>query len=105
MFYAMNRFIVLSEQAAAFEARWREREVHISTLPGFVVFNLLRGPEKEGGVLYVSHTLWRTRADFEAWTKSEAFRAAHRDAGSGTRLTTGHPVFEGFDSVLETVPA
>lgn len=105
MFFAMNRFTVGPDNVAAFEARWRDREVHMDKLPGFVMFNLLKGPEKDGGVLYISHTQWRTKADFEAWTKSEAFRAAHRDAGTGARLTLGHPVFEGLESVLETVPA
>jgi len=53
-------------------------------------------------VLYASHTIWRSREDFEAWTRSEAFRAAHRDAGQGRSLTIGHPEFEGFD-VLQVV--
>lgn len=104
MFYAMNRFIVEHAQAQAFEQRWAEREIHINALPGFVLFNLLRGPEKDGGIVYVSHTQWQSKADFEAWTRSEAFRAAHRDANTGAKLTIGHPVFEGFESVLETAP-
>ena len=47
--------------------------------PGFVEFHLLKGPEREDHVLYASHTIWRSYADFEAWTRSEAFRAAHRE--------------------------
>ncbi len=105
MFYAMNRFVVLPDQIDTFEQRWREREVLINTLPGFVSFHLLKGPQKDGGQLYVSHTIWSSKGDFEAWTKSEAFRAAHRDAGAGAKLTVGHPVFEGFDPVVETLPA
>jgi hypothetical protein len=31
----------------------------------------------EDHTLYASHTVWESRAAFEAWTKSEAFRAAH----------------------------
>jgi heme-degrading monooxygenase HmoA len=53
-------------------------------------------------VLYASHTIWRSHADFEAWTRSEAFRAAHRDAGQGRSLTISHPEFEGFE-VIQTV--
>ena len=41
-------------------------------------------------------------AAFEAWTKSEAFRAAHRDAGDHKPLYFGHPRFEGFE-VRQTV--
>ena len=53
-------------------------------------------------MLYASHTTWRSRADFEAWTTSEAFRAAHRNAGQNRPLYLGHPEFEGFE-VLQTI--
>jgi heme-degrading monooxygenase HmoA len=38
----------------------------------------------------------------QAWTRSDAFRRAHRDAGSNKPLYLGHPEFEGFE-VLQTV--
>ena len=47
-----------------------------------------------------THSVWRSHADFEAWTKSEAFRAAHRNAGGTKPLYLGPPEFEGFDTVL-----
>jgi heme-degrading monooxygenase HmoA len=54
-------------------------------------------------VLYSSHTVWANRPAFEARTQSDAFRAAHRNAGTETRaLYLGHPEFEGFE-VLQTV--
>jgi heme-degrading monooxygenase HmoA len=54
-------------------------------------------------VLYSSHTIWANHAAFEGWTQSEAFRAAHRNAGGETRsLYLGHPEFEGFE-VIQTV--
>jgi hypothetical protein len=62
------------------------------------------GPEREDHVLYASHTVWRSREDFEAWTRSEAFRAAHRNAGDNKPLYLGHPVFEGFE-ILQTITA
>ncbi|MBN9134475.1 MAG: antibiotic biosynthesis monooxygenase, partial [Phyllobacterium sp.] len=49
---------------------------------------------------YASHTVWRTQADFTAWTQSEHFRAAHRNAGDTKPSYIGHPQFEGF-SVVE----
>lgn len=99
MFIAMNRFKVRKGEEAAFETRWRERDSQLHTVPGFVAFNLLKGPEREDHVLYASHTTWQSHADFEAWTRSEAFRAAHRTAGQGRSLTIGHPEFEGFEAV------
>lgn len=100
MFIAMNRFKVKLGSEAEFERIWRERDSHLSTVPGFVSFDLLKGAEKEDHVLYASHSLWRTKADFEAWTRSEAFRAAHRDAGASKVQYLGPPQFEGFESVL-----
>ncbi len=104
MYIAMNRFQVKKESTADFETVWRDREVHIDKLPGFVSFHLLRGPEREDHVLYSSHVVWQSKADFEAWTQSEAFRLSHRNAGKGPALTLGHPVFEGFE-VLQTLDA
>ena len=55
-------------------------------------------------MLYSSHTVWRSYADFEGWTKSEAFRKSHARAGNPAPkpMTLGHPDFEGFH-VLQTV--
>jgi heme-degrading monooxygenase HmoA len=49
--------------------------------------------------LHASHTVWKNRATFEAWTRSEAFRAAHRKAGDNKPLYLGHPQFEGFEAI------
>jgi heme-degrading monooxygenase HmoA len=105
MFIAMNRFSVLAGQEAAFEAVWLGRETHLGKSPGFIAFHLLRGPKTDETTLYASHTLWRSRDDFEAWTRSEAFRAAHRDAANNRPLYAGPPRFEGFDVIQEVTPA
>jgi len=41
--------------------------------------------------LYLSHTVWQSKAAFEAWTRSEEFRAAHKDAGQNKPLYIDHP--------------
>jgi heme-degrading monooxygenase HmoA len=103
MFIAMNRFKVASGSEAAFEELWTTRDTHLKEVPGFVEFHLLKGPQREDHVLYASHTIWASRAAFETWTQSEAFRAAHRNAGHESRaLYLGHPEFEGFE-VIQTV--
>jgi heme-degrading monooxygenase HmoA len=99
MFIAMNRFQVTKGSEAAFEHVWASRDTHLHKVPGFVEFHLLRGPEAEDHTLYASHTIWQSRATFEAWTKSEAFRAAHARAGDNKPLYLGHPQFEGFETV------
>ena len=104
MFIAMNRFKVRKGEERAFETRWHERDTHLHTVPGFVEFQLLKGPERDDHVLYASHSVWRSHDDFEAWTRSEAFRAAHRNAGEGRSLTISHPEFEGFE-IIQTAMA
>jgi len=101
MFIAMNRFRVLRGSEADFETVWTSRDTHLRDVPGFIAFHLLRGPEREDHTLFASHTLWADHAAFEAWTQSEAFRAAHRGAGGNKPLYLGHPEFEGFDVVQE----
>jgi heme-degrading monooxygenase HmoA len=102
MFIAMNRFRVKKGSEQAFEQVWLNRDSQLNTVPGFVEFHLLKGPEHEDFTLYASHTVWRSMSAFEAWTKSEAFRAAHKDAGQNKPLYIDHPQFEGFE-VRQTV--
>src|SRR5205085_3831100 len=105
MFVAMNRFRVPHGQEAAFEEVWLSRDSHLETVPGFKTFNLLRGPSDESTTLYASHSIWASKAAFEAWTRSEAFRAAHRSAGDHKPIYSGHPQFEGFESLQQVVAA
>ena len=105
MFIAMNRFHVRRGQEAAFEQLWRNRESHLHEMAGFIAFRLLCGPADEVHTLFASHTVWASRAAFEAWTRSAAFRAAHRDAGTTKGLYDGHPLFEGFEVVETRLPA
>jgi heme-degrading monooxygenase HmoA len=99
MFIAMNRFKVPQDAAEQFETMWRERDSHLREMDGFVEFHMLRGPEREDHVLYASHTVWASKAAFEAWTRSEQFRRSHARAPSSKPLYLGHPEFEGFDVV------
>jgi heme-degrading monooxygenase HmoA len=104
MYIAMNRFQVALGNEDAFQNVWTSRDTFLAGVPGFVEFHLLRGPTNEDHTLFSSHTVWRSFEDFEAWTKSEAFRNAHRNAGDNKPLYIGHPRFEGFE-VVQTVKA
>jgi heme-degrading monooxygenase HmoA len=104
MYIAMNRFEVVKGREADFEAVWRSRPSRLATVPGFIEFHLLRGPEANDFTLYSSHTVWTGKAAFVAWTESEAFREAHRTAGEVRGIYRGHPVFEGFEVVSRLLP-
>ena len=100
MYIAMNRFRIAPGHEEDFERLWRERDSELDEVPGFVEFHLLRGPNDEEATLYASHTVWRSEGDFRAWTDSESFRRAHAQARAPKGTYLGHPVFEGFESIL-----
>ena len=77
----MNRFKIALNRENDFENIWKKRETHLNDVPGFIEFHLVKGKSEETHTLYASHSTWNTRKDFENWTKSEAFRKAHKGAG------------------------
>jgi len=99
MYIAMNRFTVPNDNTADFEALWLGRDSHLKGMDGFVEFHMLKGPEADGVTLYASHTVWASEEAFNAWTRSDAFREAHRNAGSTRKLYEGSPKFEGFSAI------
>ncbi len=100
MFIAMNRFRIAKGRESDFEELWRKRDSSLDEVPGFREFHLLKGPSDDEATLYASHTVWESRADFEAWTESESFRKAHANARAPKGTYLGHPNFEGFEAVL-----
>ncbi len=88
-FIACNQFYVPSDTAAAFEKRWASRESKLKECDGFIAFSMLRrdiGSGKGHGVVpfdansepsYMSTTIWKDRASFDAWRKGTAFQKAH----------------------------
>ncbi len=100
MFLAMNRFRIAPGMEAGFEKIWRERETFLKEVPGFVSFALLKGPADETQSLYASHSVWESRAAFEAWTRSEHFRKAHAQANAPKGTYLGPPNLELFEQVV-----
>lgn len=99
MYLTMNRFKVALGQEETFEEIWANRDSRLKEVDGFVSFHLMKGERKDDHTLYASHTAWRDRAAFEAWTKSEAFRAAHAGVRPKGDVYMGHPELEVFESV------
>ncbi len=100
MYIAMNRFKIVSGKEEQFEKVWRERDTHLSGVPGFKEFHLVKGKKTDEFSLYASHSIWNSQEEFINWTKSEAFRLAHKNAGQHKDLYLGSPEFEGFERVL-----
>lgn len=100
MFIAMNRFKIIPGHEEDFLEIWRNRETYLDEVPGFKEFHLLKGPANDEYSLFASHSIWESKSAFEAWTKSEAFRKAHANAGNAKPVYLGRPEFEGFEVAL-----
>ena len=100
MYIAMNRFKIVKGKEQDFEKIWKERDSHLEGVKGFKKFNLIKGKSEEKYTLYASHSEWNTEDDFINWTKSEAFRKAHKGSGKHSGIYIGHPEFEGFRVIL-----
>jgi heme-degrading monooxygenase HmoA len=100
MYVAMNRFKIALGKEADFIEIWKNRDSHLNDVPGFKEFHLLQGPTTEEYTLFASHSIWESEQAFYDWTRSEAFRKAHANAGSSKDVYLGPPQFEGFSQVL-----
>jgi heme-degrading monooxygenase HmoA len=100
MFIAMNRFKIIPGHEEDFLNIWKNRETFLDEVPGFKEFHLLKGPKTDEYSLFASHSIWESKQAFEGWTKSEAFRKAHANAGDAKPVYLGKPEFEGFQVVL-----
>lgn len=98
----MNRFKVTEGREEEFEDVWKNRKSSLNEMEGFVDFHLMRSSfnSEENYTLFASHTVWKSEDDFVAWTKSQNFRDAHKNAGNNAGLYLGHPQFEGFTAVV-----
>jgi heme-degrading monooxygenase HmoA len=103
MFIVMNRFQINNGREEEFESMWRGRERYLDGFEGFQSFQLLRNDRADNGTTeFISHTIWRSRADFEAWRNSESFQRAHGNAGS-QGVVAGPPHASLYEVVIEEV--
>ena len=100
MYIAMNRFKIVKSREEDFEKIWKDRDSHLEGVTGFKGFNLIKGTTEDSFTLYASHSVWESEEAFLSWTKSEAFRSAHKGAGQHSDIYIGHPIFEGFKVVI-----
>ena len=101
MFVTMNRFTINPEYWDDFEERFRQRAGLIDGEPGFIRNTVLR-PVESSSNQHVILTSWESQQDFENWTKSEAFRKAHEQAGRTPKAWfTGPGKLEVFESITD----
>jgi heme-degrading monooxygenase HmoA len=80
MISVANRIFVATNFAEAFEERFRNRAGLVDKMPGFISNQVLR--PVNAGDPYVVLTFWESRAAFEAWIHSDAFKEGHAKSGT-----------------------
>ena len=102
-FVACNQFFVPSTNAVAFEQRWANRESKLKDCPGFIGFTMMRRDIKSNkghGTVpmdshteptYLSTTLWKDQASFQAWRESTNFSKAHGSSSRNTSNSSDKP--------------
>jgi heme-degrading monooxygenase HmoA len=100
MFIAMNRFKIARGKEQEFIDLWKARDSYLESVPGFRRFNLLQGAVTDDYALFASHSEWESRQSFEDWTRSDAFRKAHANAGTSKGIYLGPPQLELFEDAL-----
>ena len=114
-----NRIPVAKGHENDFEDRFKRRVHLVDQSPGFirnevhrprpVKFSKEAGgfvPDKEKQGYYEVKTWWRSFADFEAWTKSDAFRQAHanpapKEMFAGPNILEVHEIVTSTDLAVE----
>ncbi len=96
MIVVMNRITVSEGREQEFEETFKNRDRAVDEAPGFVEMQVLRPSE---GRTYVVMTRWQTRAAFQDWTESQAFRVAHSKQPTG--LAEGRPQLEIYEILAQ----
>lgn len=121
MIVVTNRIPVARGYEIDFEDRFRNRVHLVDQAPGFIRNEVHRPrpvqfdhetggfvPDEEAEGYYEVKTWWRSMADFEAWTRSDAFAEAHanrppKEMFRGPGKLEVHDVFLSTDESSEDV--
>lgn len=113
MIVVTNRIPVAKGHEAEFEDRFRNRAHLIDQAPGFIKNQVLRpvlrrfnheiGEWEEAGEqgYHLVQTYWESEQAFWDWTRSEAFRIAHKNRAPAETFA-GPNVLEIHDVILST---
>jgi heme-degrading monooxygenase HmoA len=92
MIVVMNRITVAEGREKDFEQTFSVRDRAVDRMPGFLDMEVLCPPE---GSTYIVMSRWKSREDFDRWTQSEVFLAAHKKQSPG--VTATQPTLEIYE--------
>jgi len=100
MYLATNRFKIAEKLNDVFEELWRSRDSFLQSMTGYISFNLIKVQLNKGSTRYISHSKWKSKNAFTAWTRFKEFSAASQAVTKTSCIFKNHPTFEGFEVVI-----
>lgn len=97
MIAIFNRLPVRAGAMDEVVERFAGSQGSVKDFPGFVSMEVMRSDDL-GEVLVL--TRWESRAAFDSWVQSDAFREAHGRGGTG-ELLSGHPQMSIYEVAVE----
>ena len=99
MITVANRIYVNPNYAEQFEENFRNRVGLVDKMQGFISNQVLR-PVKAGEP-YIVLTVWQSRADFDVWVQSDAFKQGHARSGSLPREAFTQPSYIELHEIIQ----
>jgi heme-degrading monooxygenase HmoA len=98
MIIVCNRIPVNPAYAKLFEERFMDRARLVDGMEGFLSFHLLRPDNPDNP--YTVMTYWESKATYEAWVNSDAFKEGHARSGSlPQEAFLSHPKLEVYEVI------
>lgn len=90
MFIVMNCFQIIKGCEVDFEKVWKECDIYLKEVLGFMNFYFLCGLEEEMYILYLFYLVWVFWGVFEDWMKFEVFCKVYVNVGDIQGIYLGY---------------
>ncbi len=100
MFVATNRLRTESGRGWELEERFRKSSAVAEGAEGFISFQMWKTESSPDCDEYLVVTHWESKEDHHRWTRSDAFKEAHR-GGVRADYMVGHPELANYDVRIE----
>ncbi|PID66441.1 MAG: antibiotic biosynthesis monooxygenase [Gammaproteobacteria bacterium] len=102
MYVTMNHFKIKPEYAREYVQIWKDAQVRVEDVDGFLTFKFFRldSDEEQDYVLFASYSEWESKEKFEAWTRSKHFVNSHKTGKKNRHMYIEHPMLKCFDVLI-----
>ncbi len=102
MYVTMNHFKIKHEFAEEYIQIWKDAQVRVEDVDGFLTFKFFRidTDEEQDYVLYASYSEWESKEKFKAWTKSDHFVQSHKTGVKNRNMYIEPPTLRCWDVLI-----